>query len=994
MLSDHSYQTLNDILVYQKEYNPNAVAYRFIFNDTYSETISNAELYRRVYNLAAEIQKKTKPHDRIILAAQPGFDFIIGFYACLLTRTIAVPIFPPANAMMASRFLHVLHNAKPKLIICDKQIANTLRRAQKVNALMPSRVRQYFGISEILSKIFVTLKEAHIPILTVRNYRGTRFDEQQFPSSSSEDIAFLQYTSGSIGHPKGVMLSHANLLHNMKIIKEVVHHTEDSHVFSWLPPYHDMGLIAGIMEPLYAGIPATLMSTIDFIERPSRWMEGISKYRCTTTGAPNFAFELAALKTSDALLEQMNLSQVEVIANGAEPIAVESMNLFYEKFKVAGLRKGAVLPCYGLAESTVMVSGKPFLTKELIINVNPDQLKKNIIDTAIEPEKAKQLISSGIPQMEIKIVNPQTHEEAKPSEVGEVWIYGESVSSGYFNNTEETEKTFKNTVHLAPNAKKYLRTGDLGFMHQGELFVCGRLKNVIIIHGQNYYPHDIELAVASSDQNIRTGCVVAYSTTQSGVEALTIVAELRKETPQSAHQLILNTIQKAIAKQFKLAIHEVFLVPARAIPKTTSGKLQRLKCQELIENHSIKPLFHYVHDTHTHLDQSEQLLDKEDWLSHLENTSKEERRQFLSTRISRLLAEVLNVDIHTPIDLSKGFFDLGMDSLMEADFKSRLQEKLGDTPTINKAVTFGYSSVQTMINFLLKHQKTEHHAGQHTDRAINHSSTIELKNGRRAVLLIHGLSSSPLEMISCADALYQAGFSVRIPHYKTFGFDHKVPHKGVTAPWQEWKEEVLADFKQMKNEYEQIFVVGMCLGAILALDLAAHVGSEVDGLALLSTPFFYDGWATPWYQSLIPLIGKTPLKKFISYKEREPYGVKNEKLRTLIKSSMQKHKTSAAGSAKITLAGIYEAYLLTQKVKKNIAQINNSLLVIHAEEDETASLSNVEFIQNKIQSPNLHVVVLKDSYHMITLDNEKERVATEITKFFNTLSEKHIAQNG
>ncbi|MDR3501731.1 MAG: alpha/beta hydrolase [Legionella sp.] len=263
--------------------------------------------------------------------------------------------------------------------------------------------------------------------------------------------------------------------------------------------------------------------------------------------------------------------------------------------------------------------------------------------------------------------------------------------------------------------------------------------------------------------------------------------------------------------------------------------------------------------------------------------------------------------------------------------------------------------------------------------------SIEMKNSENAVLLIHGLSSSPLEMVSCAGALYKAGFSVRIPFYSTFGMNSQNHSQGVIEPWQKWREETHNDFMQMKKEYKKVFVVGLCMGAIIALDLAIEFEEEIAGLALLSTPFFYDGWAMPWYQKFLPLIFKTPLRKFVHYKEKEPYGVKNEAIRDVIKLSMQKHHVSSAGSSKISATGIYEAYLLTQEVKKNLSKISNPLLIIHAEEDETASLSNVKYIQNNIQAPKTQVVILKDSYHMITLDNEKHIVAQNITDFLNSL---------
>ncbi len=268
-------------------------------------------------------------------------------------------------------------------------------------------------------------------------------------------------------------------------------------------------------------------------------------------------------------------------------------------------------------------------------------------------------------------------------------------------------------------------------------------------------------------------------------------------------------------------------------------------------------------------------------------------------------------------------------------------------------------------------------------------NTIEMKNSENVVLFIHGLSSSPLEMMSCAHALYKAGFSVRVPHYSTFGLNSKDLHKGVIEPWERWREELYNDFRQMKKEYNKIFVVGFCFGAILALDLVLEFGNDITALALLSTPFFYDGWAMPWYQKLMPFVCSTPLKKFLYYEEREPYGVKNEAMRKVIKTAMKRYKTSSAGSAKISLTGIYEAYLLTKQVKKNLSKISHPLLVIHAQEDETASVRNVAYLQENIQSANLRILLLQNSYHMITLDNEKEMVASEITNFFSKKINSH-----
>lgn len=700
ILASPPYKTLNDVLIYRKNQQPNDIAYRFLINDEESETITYAELYKRVYQLGTHIQNVTKPLDRVILAAKPGFDFIIGFFACLITRRIAVPIFPPANSVMANRFLHVLNNANPSLILCDKQTASSLYSAQKANAFIPGKIKQMFGISEAQSRALSSIHKSHIPIFNIDESITLLFNEHLFPDCLGDDTAFLQYTSGSTSNPRGVMLSHVNLLDNLQIIHHACNYSPSDHLFSWLPPYHDMGLIAGILSPLFEGMAATLMSTLDFIVRPSRWVSGMSQYHCTRTGGPNFAYELCSYKTSDEIVKKLDLSRLEAAANGAEPLNIQTLELFYNKFKPAGLRKGAMLPCYGLAESTVMCSAKPFMTEEKIIYVDSEELKNNQILIVPQQPGSKQLISSGTPFMEIKIVNPNTLSEAPEFDVGEIWIHGKSVSQGYFNNIEETEKTFNGMLKNG-GSKKYLRTGDLGFIYQNELFVCGRLKNLIIIHGQNFYPHDIEFAVASCDPHIRIGCVVAYSTTVAEHEALTIVAEVQKNTNKNEFPLVIENIQKTITNHFQLSAHEIFLIPARAIPKTTSGKLERNRCKELMEKMSIKPLYEFSQNATCSSLESVQHSGKKDWLSQLNNAPINTRERLLQRLITSLTAEILALQFPSLLDPHKGFFEFGIDSIKAIELKTAIEEALLNRIELDNSLVFNYPNIEAVTQYLL-----------------------------------------------------------------------------------------------------------------------------------------------------------------------------------------------------------------------------------------------------------------------------------------------------
>nr|HAT8714237.1 amino acid adenylation domain-containing protein [Legionella jordanis] len=704
------YQTLNDVVDYQSLLQPEKIVYRFLVDEDRAESLTARELQRQVKKLAHYLSKYVVKGDRIIVAAKPGLEFIISFYACLRVGAIAVPIFPPANAMMATRFLHVFNNAKPKLILADPQTARLMKKGLVANRFLHHRIQHYLGISEALSAVFQAIKKSKTPIVSTEvrsEYSGEHFP---CPLVKPEDIAFLQYTSGSTGHPRGVMLSHANLLSNLAIIHQAVNFTSESHTFSWLPPYHDMGLIGCILEPLYAGTVATLMSPVDFISKPSRWVKHLSDYQCTISGAPNFAFELCARKTPESLIRKLDLSSIRAIANGAEPISFKAMQFFYDSFKVAGLKRGVILPCYGLAESTLMVSAKPFSKEENIITVDTHRLKDNIVERISNQEGGLQLVSSGVPQMLVRVINPKTHALCKEDEVGEIWVAGRSVATGYYNQHEESTSIFKAQVPEQEN-RHYLRTGDLGFLHEGELFVCGRLKNLIIINGQNYYPHDFEQAAAYSHHAVRKGCVVAYSELVHGKEALHIVAEIKAGTASKSYGEIVQNILSEISNQFHLSPYQVLLVPPKAIPKTTSGKLQRIKCQEEITEKIIVPLHIYqsndsAPEESKFSEQARQAASTDegietDWWGILKQSKPKHREAKLCELIVGLSRQLLNVPPEHPIDVDSGLFTLGIDSLSAVELQCGIQSALGGRIQLDPALAFNHPTIRKLSRFLL-----------------------------------------------------------------------------------------------------------------------------------------------------------------------------------------------------------------------------------------------------------------------------------------------------
>lgn len=581
-----------DIVVFNASNNPDGLAYRFINPDGSTHCLTNRELATEVQKLALLIQDITEPGDRVILGARPGLEFVISFYACLKTGNLAVPVFPPVNVAMTERFLHIVEDTKPSLVICDKETITKLKKAISINRFLPQKMKSLAGINEVTNGLLTYLKKHRMKLIASEDRRKQNEVNFSRLTRSSEKIAFLQYTSGSTGHPKGVMISHENLLDNLEIIRNVAQYNTNSHTLCWLPPYHDMGLIAGILEPLYANFPVTLMSTIDFITHPMRWLIYTSQYRCTSTGAPNFAFELCVKNADKVNITHLDLSAIEVIANGAEPINPDTIEKFYQTFEPAGLRRGVILPCYGLAEATVMVTAKSFLQPEKIISIDSVALAKNQIILSESPSSIK-LVSSGIPQMIVKIVNEKTNKLCQDDEVGEIWVQGKSVAKGYFLNDEATRTTFAN--ELVAQSPLFLRTGDLGFIHENELFVCGRIKDLIIIRGQNFYPQDIENQVSLSVNEIRRGCVIAFSEQEEGVEKVSVVCEIKSKEEQAVYAKVAEKIQRETCKKFQFSIDHIYLIPPRSIPKTTSGKLQRCLCAAKIANNQLTILYHYQH---------------------------------------------------------------------------------------------------------------------------------------------------------------------------------------------------------------------------------------------------------------------------------------------------------------------------------------------------------------------------------------------------------------
>ena len=422
--------------------------------------------------IGAWLQEQSKSGERALLIYPSGLDFIAAFYACLYSGIIAVPVYPPSatrSDQALQRFRAIARDAQPDIVLTTSSLA--------------VRVKSLVASSPELQSVRV---------LVTSELADGREEQWHDPDISGDTLAFLQYTSGSTGTPKGVMLTHRNLLHNSALIADVCRHPSHAHIVTWLPLYHDLGLIGGIIQPLYAGFGSTILSPTSFLQRPIRWLQAISRFKATMSGAPNFAYDLCVRKTTPEQRATLDLSSWEIAANGAEPVRAETFEQFFNTFAPYGLRREALYPCYGLAEATLFAGGRPHGTEITTQTFDETVLAHNqAVEAAVIEQGTTRLVSLGHPltHQELLIVNNETFTPCAPDSVGELWIASPSVAQGYWRRSAETRETFQ--AYLATGEGPFLRTGDLGFLHNEELFITGRLKDLIIIRGSNHYPQDI-----------------------------------------------------------------------------------------------------------------------------------------------------------------------------------------------------------------------------------------------------------------------------------------------------------------------------------------------------------------------------------------------------------------------------------------------------------------------------------------------------------------------
>lgn len=521
-----------------------------------SESLTLRQLRTRARAIASRLRRTALPGERVLLLYPSGLEFICALLGCFESGLIAVPCCPPetGGANQFEHLVRIAENCQPKVLL------SAGRNAERI--LQECRQRPALSACTALATDSIPNDEP---------------DDGQRVELSSNTVAFLQYTSGSTGDPKGVVVTHGNIVHNVSAMHEAFLNIATAGV-SWLPLYHDMGLIGAVFPALWKGEPLYLLPPLLMLKHPHRWLQTISRYRADICPAPNFAFDYCVRRVTEAQKDTLDLSNWKIACIGAEPIRAETMRRFAQSFARCGFRPEAFYPCYGLAEATLFVTGGD-VGRPLVVRRGPSSPEKT---TGGEPAPhGVELVGCGRPAkgLEVLVVDPASRLPCPDLTVGEIWIRGPSVAHGYWNRAQESEDSF-GARRADRDVGPYLRSGDLGMFDQGELFITGRIKDVIVIRGQNFYPADIEDTVSRCHPAFEGRLGAAFGCWIEGEEQLVIVQEFDRRAADSDRNSLIEAIHSALSDCHQLRACDVRLVRAGTLPKTTSGKIRRAECRE------------------------------------------------------------------------------------------------------------------------------------------------------------------------------------------------------------------------------------------------------------------------------------------------------------------------------------------------------------------------------------------------------------------------------
>jgi acyl-CoA synthetase (AMP-forming)/AMP-acid ligase II len=582
-----------EVLQARADQTPDALAFCFLIDgEEEGPQVTYGDLDRQARALAVALRDAAGPGDRALLLYAPGLEFIAAFFGCQYAGVVPVPAYPPRfdrPALGWQALAGIAADCRPAVVLTGGPVAPFIAGGVgRVPSLAAARVILTDGIDASAAARFRPLP------------------------TDPDALALLQYTSGSTAEPKGVMVTHRSLMHNERLIHTAFEHCGPGMGVCWLPTYHDMGLIGGVLQVVYHGAACMLMSPLILLRWPGRWLRAISKYGADTSGGPNFAYDFCVQRVPPEERTGLDLKKWSVAAVGSEPISPRTLEQFAAAFEPYGFRPEAFYPCYGLAEATLYVTGGPKGRRPVVRTVDATALEQGRAEpsdagrvacpplcvrmegtsmpTQSRGHATRLLVGCGRqwPGQEVRIVDPESAMLRPDGRVGEIWVAGPSVAAGYWGRPEETERAFR--ARLADTGGgPFLRTGDLGFVQDGELFLTGRIKEVILIRGRNHYPHDIENTVQAVHPGLRPACGAAFEVTSADRPRVVVVQEVDRSCRKLDVARVVGDIRQAVAEGHDLQVHDVRLLEYGSLPKTSSGKVQRHLCRAGYERGTLRP---------------------------------------------------------------------------------------------------------------------------------------------------------------------------------------------------------------------------------------------------------------------------------------------------------------------------------------------------------------------------------------------------------------------
>ena len=683
-------KTLVELLRWRAIHESNQRAFTFMIDGNVEGTaLSYGELDHQARSIGALLQQHHVQGERALLLYPQRLDVIAAFFGCLYAGIIPIP----APAPEASRLKRTI----PRLqaIAKDAQTSIVLTTSEIIAIVAEGR----FAIPEFQKMHWLTTED--IAIELAQNWRN--------PDVKDNDLAYLQYTSGSTSTPKGVMISHKNIMFHCANLQETCGYTPDSATVTWMPYFHDYGLVEGLIVPLYNGTPCYVMSPFSFLRRPFNWLQTISRYKATHSQAPNFAYDQCVRRITAEQRAQLDLSCWQAAGNAAEPINPKVLKNFLQAFENSGFRPEAFCPAYGLAEATLLASFSPQTEAPVVIHLQPSALEENqIVEASNSQEVVRQVSGCGriVCNTKVAIVNPETLAKCSPDEVGEIWVSGSSVAKGYWQRPEDTKLTFQ--AYIADIGEgPFLRTGDLGFIKDDQLFVTGRLKDVIIIRGTNHYPQDIEWTVQDSHSALRAENGAAFGVEVNGEERLVIAQEIERNSQQHINvDRVFEDIRKKVFDQHEIQAHAVLLIKPGTLPKTSSGKIQRSACRQGFIEDSLSVIAIWK----LPIGNDEKSPNNVEISSEIEPVQSPEEKPIAeldkssihsTESIQRWIVENLNKEWKVPtqlIDLKKSFADYGLDSAMAVNLAQELEDWLKHP--IEATIVWNFPTIELLANHL------------------------------------------------------------------------------------------------------------------------------------------------------------------------------------------------------------------------------------------------------------------------------------------------------